>query len=149
MTEPLRAFSDTTAVVTGASSGIGRATAVELARRGVNQMVVHFRKNQPGADQTVAQVKELGCSAIAFAADLQSAAETTRLVEFVWNQLGVVNTWINNAGADVLTGKAAQQSFESKLSELLNVDVVGTIRLSRLVVDRMKSQKSTPTLPSD
>jgi 3-oxoacyl-[acyl-carrier protein] reductase len=50
------------------------------------------------------------------------------------------NIWINNAGVDVLTGAAADWSFEDKLARLWEVDVVATMRLSRFVGDRMRDQ---------
>ncbi len=141
------AFKGTTAVVTGASSGIGRAIAIELACRGVDKMVVHFRQNEAGADQTAATLAELGCQATTIAADFNSADEIENLVQRSWQTLGSVQTWVNNAGADVLTGAAAHFSFDDKLRRLLDVDVVGTIVLSRHVSARMLGQSST-SIPS-
>ncbi len=136
-------FAGTTAVVTGASSGIGRAVAIELARRGAERIVVHYRRNRSGAEQTKTALTDLGCVATTTAADLSSPDDVNRFVQSTWQTLGSVQTWINNAGADVLTGDAAALPFEDKLCRLLEVDVVGTIRLSRLVAERMCEQSST------
>ena len=57
---------------------------------------------------------------------------------------GRVDVWINNAGADVLTGEAAEWSFEEKLDRLWRVNVVATMRLSRLAGARMKQHASRP-----
>ncbi len=141
-------FSGTTAVVTGASSGIGRAIALEFARRGLERLIVHFRANKAGAQQTAEQLQALGCESSIVSADLSIPEEAERLVETAWQQLGVVDTWVNNAGLDVLTGAAAALPFQEKLRRLLDVDVIGTIGLSRMVVDRMRQQASTsvPTI---
>ena len=53
---------------------------------------------------------------------------------------GNFDVWVNNAGADVLTGQTASNSFEEKLSLLWRVDVLGTMLLSRTVGEIMRSQ---------
>ncbi len=129
------------AVVTGGSSGIGRATALQLAQRlspetGESRIVVHFRGNRKGADETVAMLEGIGVAAKAVQADLQSAADRRQLLDRSWQFLQSPTTWVNNAGADVLTGSAGELGFADKLRLLMEVDVLGTIELSRLVVDR-------------
>jgi NAD(P)-dependent dehydrogenase (short-subunit alcohol dehydrogenase family) len=61
------------------------------------------------------------------------------LVEAAWAD-GPIDIWVNNAGADTLTGEAAQWSFEQKLAALWAVDVEATIHLSRSVGARMKER---------
>ena len=141
------AFSGTSAVVTGASSGIGRAIALQLASRGVSKMIIHFRRNRQGADQTVALLAGLGCQGTTIAADLHSVDDITNLVQQSCRTLGDIQTWVNNAGADVLTGPAAGLSFDDKLRRLLDVDVVGTIAVSRQVAEQMLRQSSA-SIPS-
>jgi len=104
-------------------------------------MAVHYRNNQAGAEQTAAAVKSAGCDAVVIAADLSNAGDCARLVGTVFESLGHVQTWVNNAGADVLTGKAASLGFDDKLRRLLDVDVVGTIQLSRMVAHRLVQQE--------
>jgi 3-oxoacyl-[acyl-carrier protein] reductase len=134
-------FHETAAVVTGASSGIGQAIAIALARAGVSRLAVHYRNNQAGAEQTAAALKSAGCDALVIAADLSNASDRERLFETAFDGLGQVQTWVNNAGADVLTGEAASLDFDAKLERLLDVDVVGTIQLSRMVARRLVQQK--------
>lgn len=140
-------FSGTNAVVTGASSGIGRAIAIELARRGVAHLVVQYRRNRDGAVETARMVTDFGCQASVTAADLGSSEDIANLVQSSWDKMGTVDMWVNNAGMDVLTGAAAKLSFEDKLRQLIEIDVVGTIALSREVALQMGSQTSSH-LPS-
>jgi 3-oxoacyl-[acyl-carrier protein] reductase len=127
------------AVVTGASSGIGAATALVLASAGAD-VVVHARRNREGAAAIAARAHELGVQAVTLLADLREAGEHDRLVDEAWQWQGVVDIWVNNAGADVLTGEAASWPFEQKIEEVWRVDVVGTMRLSRLIGQRMKQR---------
>jgi 3-oxoacyl-[acyl-carrier protein] reductase len=126
------------AVVTGSSSGIGRATAIELARAGAD-VLVHARQNRAGADQTAGQVRSLGRQSHVVLADLAELAQQDRLAEAAC-QWRPIDVWVNNAGADVLTGPLAGASFDEKLATLWRVDVVATLRLSRNVGARMMAQ---------
>ncbi len=135
-----REFCGTNAVVTGASSGIGRATALELSRRGVDRIVIHYRRNLEGAKQTARECGELGAQPVLLAADLGDFTAIEAFANQCWDELGVIHSWVNNAGVDVLTGEFAALDFGEKLNQLLQVDVIGTIHLSRLVVSRMSEQ---------
>lgn len=126
------------AVVTGSSSGIGRAIALALAEAGAD-LVVHFGSNRAGAEETVSEVRKVGRSAVTLQADLAVPAEQDRLVEQAWASRPV-DVWINNAGADVLTRAAAKWSFERKLQRLWQVDVLATIRISRSIGKYMRGQ---------
>jgi 3-oxoacyl-[acyl-carrier protein] reductase len=128
-----------TAVVTGSSSGIGRAIASELASAGAD-CLVHGRRNRDGAESVAAEIRALGRRADVLLADLSQVAEQDHFVEQAWRRLGKVDVWINNAGTDTLTGESAEWSFEQKLEALWLVDVVATIRLSRSIGAKMKER---------
>jgi 3-oxoacyl-[acyl-carrier protein] reductase len=127
------------AVVTGSSSGIGRAIALELARAGAD-VVAHGRSNRAGAEATKREIEGIGCNATALFADVSDPTSHASFVEQAWEWRGGVDVWINNAGADVLTGENANLSFDEKLAILWQVDVLATIRLSRLVGERMQQR---------
>jgi 3-oxoacyl-[acyl-carrier protein] reductase len=126
------------AVVTGASSGIGRAIALALAEAGAD-VVVHARASRGKAESTAAAIRQLGRQAQVALCDLADAATHARLVDEAWNWQKRVDYWVNNAGADVLTGEAAKWPFERKLEQLWRVDVLGSIGLSRLVGERLRA----------
>ncbi len=126
------------AVVTGSSSGIGRAIALELARAGAD-VLVHARANRARAEELAQTIRSIGREAAVVAADLSDVDAQDELVRTAWSWRPI-DAWINNAGADVLTGDAANWSFEEKLAVLWKVDVVATLRLSRAVGKRMRER---------
>jgi len=127
-----------TAVVTGSSSGIGRAIALELASAGA-AVIVHAQASRQAAESTAEAIRSLGRPSKVLMADLAESQQHERLVDEAWRWGSGVDIWVNNAGVDVLTGPAARWSFEKKLDALWRVDVRATIRLARLAGGRMKS----------
>ena len=113
-------------LVTGASSGIGRAIALAGARAGAD-VAVTYRANERGARDVEREVRGLGRRAAVLRVDLTDEASIAALGPAVRNAFGRVDVWVNNAGADVLTGSGAALSDIEKLDLLLTVDLRGTI----------------------
>jgi 2-amino-4-hydroxy-6-hydroxymethyldihydropteridine diphosphokinase len=124
------------ALVTGSTSGIGRAIVLELAAAGAD-VIVHGR-DQAAAEKVVAELDELDVASEYILGDLSDPEECRRLADTAWDAWGPIDAWVNNAGADTLTGEAADWSFLRKLQELLDVDVVATMLLARDVGRRMR-----------
>jgi 3-oxoacyl-[acyl-carrier protein] reductase len=122
------------AVVTGASSGIGRAIAIAFAAAGA-RVGIGFRRSSEAARDLAS---ELGSDHPLLQADLSTLDGCTSIVREAFGALGEVDVWVNNAGADVVTGDAAGWPAERKLHALLEVDLKATIRCSRLVAGRMR-----------
>lgn len=133
---PARTLEGLVAVVTGSSSGIGRAIAIGLAEAGAD-VLVHYRSNGGGAEETARIIRGLGRIAETVKADLAAPEEQDRLAAESWERRPL-DIWVNNAGADILTGEAANWPFERKLHLLWQVDVVATIRLARQIGRRMR-----------
>jgi 3-oxoacyl-[acyl-carrier protein] reductase len=121
------------AVVTGASSGIGRAIAVAFAAAGARVGIGFWRSSEAAR----ALASELGVDHPLLQADLSTRDGCTAIVGDAFGVLGNVDVWVNNAGADVLTGEPARWPAERKLDALLELDLKATIRCSRLVAARM------------
>ncbi len=138
------------AVVTGSSSGIGRQTALALAHQGYS-VVLHARRNLTGLQATAASILALAksdISVVCLTGDISQRAACYDLVQAAFQWHGAVDVWVNNAGADVLTTAASQLSFEDRLLQLLQVDVIGTLQLSRLAAAKMQNQANgrVPTI---
>src|SRR5690606_9613294 len=88
-------LSELRAVVTGSSTGIGRAIALELARGGAS-VVVHCRRSVAEAEAVAAEIRELGTSAALIVADLAEADALPQFVDEAWKAFGGVDVWVNN-----------------------------------------------------
>lgn len=138
---PGRELAGLRALVTGSTSGIGRAIAWELGRAGAS-VIVHGRRSPTRAAEVATDVRRMGAERSAvLLADLRNSVERARLSEEALGLWGGLDVLVNNAGADTLTGEAAGWSFERKLEELLAVDLQATMDLSRRIGGAMKAAR--------
>jgi 2-amino-4-hydroxy-6-hydroxymethyldihydropteridine diphosphokinase len=133
---PGRELTGLRALVTGSSSGIGRAIVLELAAAGAD-VLVHGRQEQ-AVEEVVGEARLHGVRAEGLLADLADEAACTDLAERAWRTWGGLDVLVNNAGADTLTGEAARWPFERKLEMLWAVDVRATVQMARDLGRRMK-----------
>jgi 3-oxoacyl-[acyl-carrier protein] reductase len=108
----------------------------------IHVILVHARRSRDVADEVASEIRDLGREAEAVSCDLADETTHEPLAEQAWAWRSGVDIWINNAGADVLTGEATRWPFERKLEQLWRVDVVAAMRLSRLIGARMKARGS-------
>lgn len=109
-----------TAIVTGASRGIGRAVAQELAARGCN-IVVDYAGNEKAAEETVKLCQESGASAVSVRADVSDENAVIELVKKTQEHFGSIDILVNNAGItrDNLMLRMSAEDFDEVISKNL------------------------------
>jgi 3-oxoacyl-[acyl-carrier protein] reductase len=127
-------------LVTGSSSGIGRAIALELAAAGAD-IVLHGRKSTGPIEQVADEIMACGRQAEIRAQDLLHGNEApSRLSQEAWDTWGGLDAAVLNAGVDLLTGENRQLSYADKLERLLKVDVWSGVMMARELGTRMQKQ---------
>ncbi len=105
-------FQGRTALVTGASRGIGAASAVALAQAGCAKVLVHYGSAKEGAEETAAAVRAAGAEAVVIGGDLGTEAGIRGFLEELGEEAGRVDILVNNAGSLVERAKLAEMSYE-------------------------------------
>ena len=132
-----RVLANEVVIVTGASSGIGAATAKELARYGA-QVVLAARREDELAKQ-VADITGAGNQAVAIPTDISDSAQITRLVEQVLERFGRVDVLVNNAGVGWQV-PFADESVE-RIDHMINVNFRGAILATHTVLPGMLERR--------
>lgn len=129
-----------TALITGASSGIGEAAARALAREGYALALIARRKDR--LDLLVKEIEEAGGRAIAIAADLADDEATQRAareaIDFLDATLGRIDLLVNNAGYS--PGAAIEQFSRESLRHIFDVNLLSALQLTGAVTPRMRAQ---------
>ena len=122
------------ALVTGASKGIGRAVALRLAEKGV-RVAVNFNTSAAAAEQVASAIREMGVEAMTVHADVGRLDQVGEMIESVNDAWGQVDILVNNAGIidDTLMVRMSDEQWDSVLSTNLN----GTFYCTRAVLRTM------------
>ncbi len=131
-------MSGQTALVTGASRGLGRAIAVRLAREGA-AVCVNFVTSVTDADGVVDEIRGAGGRAIAVRANVGDPEDVRRMVERVEGELPAIGILVNNAGVSV---RGTLETFDvADLERMRRTNVDGLIHVTRAVVPSMKDRR--------
>ena len=131
-------FSGQTALVTGASRGLGKAIALRLARDGA-AVAVNYRTRGGDAETVVDQIRAAGGRAIAAQADIGDPAQVRAMMETVERELGPVAILVNNAG---VVYRATLDTFDpGGMQQMRRTNVDGLIHVTQTVVPGMKDRR--------
>ena len=130
-----------TALVTGASRGIGAATAIALARGGAARVVIHYGSYREGAEETLSLVEGAGAEGELIHSDLSTARGIDGFIAGLKRTGPEIDILINNAGS--LVKRAKLLEFTSELfDEVMNLNVKSVWFLSQAVVPAMQRKRS-------
>jgi 3-oxoacyl-[acyl-carrier protein] reductase len=132
-------FRDQVALITGASSGIGRATAEAMAREGA-RVGVNYCKNQAGADETAETIRKAGGQALVVRADVTRAAEVQAMVDAVRKEWGRIDILVNNAG-DLLARRSLTDMTEEYWDQIMALNLKSVFLCVRAVWQEMAERK--------
>ena len=127
-----------TALITGASRGIGRAIAIELAQQGVKRLLLVARDEERLAE-VATQIKALGGEVVTLALDLSQPVEVNIAIAKAWRDHGPIHLLVNCAG--VAHQAPFLQSQLPNVSEEIAINLMGMYTMTRIVARRMAAQR--------
>lgn len=130
---------DKVVVVTGASSGIGKAIALAFAKEKA-KLAISFKENKEGAEETAKEIAQLGSEVLMLQADLNNESEAKTLVEKVLEHYGQIDILVNNVGRYV-EGDDWNGSEEVWIKSLKQ-NFVSTLCVSKYTIEHMQERKS-------
>jgi 3-oxoacyl-[acyl-carrier protein] reductase len=126
------------ALVTGASRGIGRAIAVELARAGCD-IAVNYRERKQEAESAAREIEQLGRRATVIQADVASSADVGHMVRETESRLGPVDILVNNAGKILI--QPIEETREEHWNDILAVNLTSCFLTIQAVLPGMRARR--------
>jgi 3-oxoacyl-[acyl-carrier protein] reductase len=127
-----------TALVTGASRGIGREIALELARQGAS-VVVNYAGSEAKAYEVVEEIKGIGQEAIAIQCDVSNNGSVTDMVKATVDHFGKIDILVNNAG--ITRDNLLMRMKENEWDDVININLKGVFLCTKAVTRQMMKQR--------
>lgn len=128
-----------TAIVTGASRGIGRKIALELGKEGYN-VVVNYAGNKEKAEEVVSEIKSFGVESFAFQANVSEQDEVKAMIKETTSQFGTIDVLVNNAG--ITRDNLLMRMKQDEWDDMINTNLKGVFNCVQAVTRPMLKQKS-------
>jgi len=128
------------AIVTGAATGIGRATACVLAREGASVVVVGHKRE--GAEKVAADIKKSGGRALAMKTDISKEDEVNQMVDRTIDAFGRVDIMVNNAALTETSFKEFSETVAAEWKPQIDTTFLGTLLCCKAVIPHMLNQRS-------
>ncbi|MEL3972387.1 3-oxoacyl-[acyl-carrier-protein] reductase [Rossellomorea oryzaecorticis] len=127
------------ALVTGASRGIGREIALELAREGAN-VVVNYSGSEARANEVVDEIKSMGREAVAIQCNVADSDSVQSMVKETISQFGALDILVNNAG--ITKDNLLMRMKENEWDDVININLKGVFLCTKAVTRQMMKQRS-------
>ncbi|WP_273125500.1 3-oxoacyl-[acyl-carrier-protein] reductase [Bacillus weihaiensis] len=127
------------ALVTGASRGIGKAIALDLAKNGA-VVAVNYAGNEVKANEVVEEIKSMGGSAVAIKADVSNGEEVQGMIKTVIDEFGRIDILINNAG--ITRDNLLMRMKDEEWDDVINTNLKGVFLCTKGVTRQMMKQRS-------
>ncbi|MFD1735783.1 3-oxoacyl-[acyl-carrier-protein] reductase [Bacillus salitolerans] len=127
------------ALVTGASRGIGKAIALELASKGAT-VAINYAGSEAKANEVVDEIKSMGQEAIAIQADVSSSEDVTNMIKTVVDTYGRLDILVNNAG--ITRDNLLMRMKEEEWDAVINTNLKGVFHCTKGVTRQMMKQRS-------
>ncbi|OAA93758.1 elongation factor P 5-aminopentanone reductase [Clostridium coskatii] len=127
------------AIVTGASRGIGRSIAINLAKCGAN-VVINYKKDEKEAYKTLDMIKQAGSVGMVVQGDVSLYSNAERIVQYALSKMGKIDILVNNAGISKI-GLFVDMK-EDEWNSIIDVNLKGVLNCSHSVLKHMISKKS-------
>jgi len=126
------------AIVTGASRGIGKATALNLANEGAN-IIIQYYTNFKGAQEVKEKIEQLGCQAIVVQADIRKSKDINRMIKFTIEKFKRIDILVNNAG--ITEPEPVFKTTKVKWDNMIKTNLTSVFLCCKAVIKYMKKQK--------
>ena len=125
------------AVITGGGTGVGRATALELARRGCS-VLVNYSRSKNEAEETAAEIAALGVKGVAVEADVADDAACRKMIETAVREFGRLDVLVNNAAVTRFIRHSDMEALRTEdWMRILSVNLIGAFQCARAAKDAL------------
>lgn len=127
-------FQNKVALITGSSSGIGADAAINMAKEGAS-VIVNYRENKPGAEETAQKIRGCGAKVLVCQADIRKEEDVRKMVDAAVKEFGRIDILVNNAG--VFNNDPFLETTTEVFKDILDTNVIGTFLVCKYVIPEM------------
>lgn len=131
-----RPLSEQVVVITGASSGIGRETAIEMGKRGASLALA--ARNEQALNEVATEVEAAGGKAHTVVTDVADWAQVQQLAREAVSRFGRIDTWVNDASVALYA--TVKQTTADELTEVIQINLLGAMYSSKVAAEQMSAQ---------
>jgi len=138
-------LSGKTALVTGASRGIGKAIAIELAKQGAD-VVVNYSRDEESAMGVVEEIKKIGCKGIAIKADVSNFDDVANMFRIIKEKFGKIDVLVNNAG--ITMDKTLRKMTQEEWNKVIDVNLTSVYNVTKNALPLMQKNSRVINISS-